>query len=309
MLRILSGPIIGGFVAEKKGFRWLEWVMLFFMAATYLYSLWLKETYKPIILKRRRKRLGIPEVHKATDRLGTLKIFMTITLFRPLTMLITEPIVAFFSLYVAVDFGILFTFFASFPLVYSRVYGFNSGQIGLTFLPILIGCALATLTCILCDRYLYQKEHQRVTATAGSSSNLQDEETASSETSQEHLPLKAFVEPEHRLYPAMIGGIGLPIGLFWFAWTARPDVHWASPVVSTIFFAWGNLCVFVSTNESYARCRCIADFVLQVAAMTYLIDSYGPQYGASAVSANGFFRYILSAAFPLFAIQSKSAPL
>lgn len=42
--------------------------------------------------------------------------------------------------------------------------------------------------------------------------------------------------------------------------------------------------------------------------MTYLIDSYGPQYGASAVSANGFARYIFSAAFPLFAIQSKSVP-
>lgn len=37
----------------------------------------------------------------------------------------------------------------------------------------------------------------------------------------------------------------------------------------------------------------------------YLIDSYGPRYGASAVSASGFSRYIFSAAFPLFAIQSK----
>jgi hypothetical protein len=45
--------------------------------------------------------------------------------------------------------------------------------------------------------------------------------------------------------------------------------------------------------------------VFQVAAMMYLIDAYGPQYGASAVSANGFARYIFSAAFPLFAIQSK----
>ena len=222
--------------------------MLFFMAATYLYSLWLKETYKPIILKRRRKRLGIPEAHKPTNGPGTLRVFMTITLFRPITMLITEPIVAFFSLYVAVDFGILFTFFASFPLVYSRVYGFNSGQIGLTFLPIMIGCALATLTCLLCDRYLYQKELQKVTAATGSGRHLQDEETASTQTSQEHPPIKALVEPEHRLYPAMIGGVGLPIGLFWFAWTARPDIHWASPVVSTIVFAWGNLCVFVRIN-------------------------------------------------------------
>ena len=39
--------------------------------------------------------------------------------------------------------------------------------------------------------------------------------------------------------------------------------------------------------------------------MTYLIDSYGPRYGASAVSANGLSRYVFAAAFPLFAIQSK----
>lgn len=220
--------------------------MLFFMIATYLYSMWLKETYKPIILKRRRKRLGIPDPPKSTNGPGALRIFVTVTLFRPIMMLITEPIVAFFSLYVAVDFGILFTFFASFPLVYSRVYSFNSGQIGLTFLPIMIGCVLATLTCVLCDRFLYQKELLRVTASAGPSTNLHGEESPSSQTSQELPRIKAFVEPEHRLYAAMIGCVGIPIGLFWFAWTARPDVHWASPVVSTILFSWGNLCVFVS---------------------------------------------------------------
>jgi hypothetical protein len=296
--------VIGGFVAEKKGFRWLEWVMLFFMIATYLYSLWLKETYKPIILKRRRRRLGIPEAHKSINEPSALRVFLTATLLRPLTMLITEPIVTCFSLYVAVDFGILFTFFASFPLVYSRVYDFNSGQIGLTFLPIMIGCLLATLTCVLCDRLLYQKELLRVSARTDSGTNLQDGEVASTHNSRELPRIKVYVEPEHRLYAAMIGGIGIPIGLFWFAWTARSDVHWASPVVSTIVFSWGNLSVFVSHSYYVRRCTVELTLRLKVSAMTYLIDSYGPQYGASAVSANSFSRYIFSAAFPLFAIQS-----
>lgn len=166
-------------------------------------------------------------------------------------MLMTEPIVVFFSLYVSVDFGILFTFFASFPLVYSRVYGFNSGQVGLTFLPIMVGCGLASLTCVLCDKLLYQKELLRITTSIDSGSNSHDEETASVQTPQALPPIKVFVEPEHRLYAAMIGGIGLPVGLFWFAWTARSDIHWASPVVSTIVFAWGNLCVFVSHIPTY----------------------------------------------------------
>ena len=40
--------------------------------------------------------------------------------------------------------------------------------------------------------------------------------------------------------------------------------------------------------------------------MMYLLDSYGPIYGASAQSANGFARYMAAAAFPLFADQSKA---
>jgi len=266
------GPIIGGFVAEKKGWRWLEWVMIFLLILTSIYSLWLKESYKPKILERRRKRHGIPSSDSSTSRWETLKIFMMITLFRPITMLFTEPIVACLSLYVAVDFGILYIFLASFPLVFSEVYNFNPGQVGLTFTPIFVGCTFASGTSLLCDKFLYQK--QLLALRAANSSN----------SSVNHEPAKLHVDPEHRLYPAMIGSIGIPLGLFWFAWTARSDIHWASPVLATMVFSFGNLCVFVS-------------------AMTYLIDSYGPRYGASATSANGFSRYILAAAFPLFAIQ------
>ena len=227
-------------------FRWLEWVMLFFMIATYIHSLWMSETYKPIILKRRRKQLGVPEAPQSMSTLGALQKFLTITLFRPLMMLITEPIVAFISLYVAVDFGILFTFFASFPLVYSRVYHFNAGQIGLTFLPIMVGCLIATVTCLLCDRLLYQKHLARLNTAHSSEENLESDKETSPNVSQRLPPQIKHVEPEHRLYAAMIGSFGLPVGLFWFAWTAGTGVHWASPVIATVVFAWGNLCVFVS---------------------------------------------------------------
>jgi len=92
------------------------------------------------------------------------------------------------------------------------------------------------------------------------------------------------VAPEKRLYAAMLGSVGLPMGLFWFAWTARKDVHWISPILATIPFAWGNLCVFTSVA-------------------LYLVDVYGPLTGASAMAANGLLRYILAAAFPLFTVQ------
>jgi hypothetical protein len=51
-------------------------------------------------------------------------------------------------------------------------------------------------------------------------------------------------------------------------------------------FAWGNLCVFVSTTQ-------------------YIVDTYHGLTVASAMSANSLARYGLAAAFPLFTIQSK----
>lgn len=37
--------------------------------------------------------------------------------------------------------------------------------------------------------------------------------------------------------------------------------------------------------------------------MTFLLDTYGAMYGASAVAANGMLRYAFGAAFPMFTIQ------
>lgn len=208
--------------------------MIFLVILTCIYSLGIKESYKPKILERRRKRHGIQLQKRTASRWSALKMFIRTTLFRPVMMLVTEPIVTFFSLYVAVDFGILYIFLASFPLVYTEVYKFNLGQVGLSFTPILVGCVLGSCTCLLCDRFFYRKQLLKLRAANGSSNSISDH------------PVKLHVEPEHRLYPSMIGSLGIPLGLFWFAWTARPDIHWASPMVGTMMFAFGFICVFVS---------------------------------------------------------------
>ena len=40
--------------------------------------------------------------------------------------------------------------------------------------------------------------------------------------------------------------------------------------------------------------------------MLYLVDTYGPMAGASALAANGLFRYFLGCVFPLFTVQMFS---
>lgn len=38
--------------------------------------------------------------------------------------------------------------------------------------------------------------------------------------------------------------------------------------------------------------------------MLYLTNVYGPQYGASALAANGLLRYLIGGSFPLFIVTS-----
>jgi len=262
------GPAIGGFAAQYKGWRWTQWPILFLMVLCYIYALGMKETYKKIILQKRAARLNIPPPPKTGPTgVAALKFLITVTFFRPVKMLFTEPIVFFFSLYTGFNFSVLFGFFDAFPIVFQGVYHFDAGLTGLTFLGIGLGCCLGLVTAIVVNRIWYHSEYLK---------------------SHKEGRLGA-VAPEHRLYVAMMGSFGLPIGLFWFAWTARADVHWISPVLATIPFAWGNLCVFT-------------------AAALYLIDVYGPLNGASALAANGLVRYVSGAVFPLFTVQSKPIP-
>ncbi|KAL1967742.1 hypothetical protein VTN77DRAFT_2999 [Rasamsonia byssochlamydoides] len=256
-------PVIGGFVVERKGWRWLEWVSVFISAATCLAALGMRETYKKVLLQRRAKKRGklTASSHHRIHPLAAIRAWMREAMLRPLVILVSEPIVLFFSLYIGFDFAVLYAFFASLQLVFKETYGFNSHETGLTFLSLAVGAFLATVTSLLMDQLIYQKKHRQL----------------------ENQGVKR-VPPEYRLYPAMIGSVGVAGGLFWFAWTARPDVHWASPVVALVPFNWGNLCIFSS-------------------AIIYIVDCYGPNYGASALSANSFTRYIFAAAFPLFTIQ------
>ncbi|KND85793.1 Polyamine transporter 4 [Tolypocladium ophioglossoides CBS 100239] len=259
---------MGSFVVHRKDWRWTQWTLLFFAAFCMLVAAFCMlvapfngETFTPVLQRRLAKRRGAAGAPQ-TPLGARLGAFARVGLGRPVHMLLTEPIVAFLCLYVALNFGTLFSFFAGVPYAFTLVYGFSLEQSGLVFLAIAVGCVLALATIVLCDALLYRRAAAR------------------------HPPNR--LPPEHRLYPAMLACAGLPAGLFWFAWTARAGVSWASPAAAIVLFAWGNLCVFVS-------------------AIQYTTDTYQGSVVASATSANNLARYGFAGAFPLFTIQMYRA--
>ncbi|KFA81296.1 hypothetical protein S40288_04865 [Stachybotrys chartarum IBT 40288] len=94
------------------------------------------------------------------------------------------------------------------------------------------------------------------------------------------------LKPEWRLPPAFVGAFAIPICLFWFGWASRPDVHWIVPIIGTAWFAIGSLLLF----NSVPKC---------------LSDAY-PEYAASVLAGNDFFRSALGAGF--VNCQFPSAP-
>lgn len=184
------GPVIGGFAAYYRGWRWTQWCILIITGVVFLTVLPMEETYKKVILQKRAKKMGVPPPPgPKVLSLQYVKILVTVTLFRPIYMLFAEPIVLLFGVYNAFTFGILFGYFAAYPYTFSTVYGFTIWQTGLAFLGIGVGVVLAVVTIILCDKLIYQQKHI--------------------EALQQGL---TGAVPEHRLYAAMIGAFTVPIG-------------------------------------------------------------------------------------------------
>lgn len=232
LLGTALGPVLAGFAVQEKGWRWSQWIFIFVTLTGWLPSLFTSESYKKIILQRRTKqrRMALKDGERNRDPrrstsarwhsfVSTSKFFLTVTLFRPFALLVQEPIVAAFSIYLAVVFAVLFSFFDAFPIVFGGVYGFELGQKGLSFIGLFIGVAIGIVVHLFLDRITYYKKTRARQAHGDSTS----------------LP------PEERLYAAMLGAPLITISLFWFGWTSRAEVHWISAEIATVLFGIGTV--------------------------------------------------------------------
>ena len=238
-----------GLMAILSGVLWI--------AGTFL----VPETYAPILLRKRAaalsKRTGKVYKTKMEIERGpvAVKTVITTALIRPWILLFVEPIVFLLSLYLAIVYGTLYLLFGAYPIVFQEVRGWSEGVGGLAFLGVLVGLLIGVYISGLSG-----KLYNRAAVKAG-----------------------GVAPPEARLLGAMLGALFIPLGMFWFAWTNYPSVHWISPVMAGAPFGFGLVLVFLSVTN-------------------YLVDAY-TIFAASALAANTVLRSLFGAAFPLFTTQ------
>ncbi|EEP77972.1 conserved hypothetical protein [Uncinocarpus reesii 1704] len=211
----VAAPFISGYVSGVT-WRWAFWVGLIFAGFSLPFVVFMPETYAPILLKKRAKKLrketGNNNIVAPFDlEKRDLKVTLTVTLTRPIRMIIHESIVLFSCLYLALVYAIFFLYFQAYPVIFQGIYHMSSGKSGLTYLIRIF---------LWWDSILYKAKAQGA---------------AWSE-----------LEEYRRLPLACLGGPLYVIALFWLGWTARPEIHWVVPALSGIPFGMGFMLIFMA---------------------------------------------------------------
>lgn len=237
-------PLLSSVIVHHTTWRWIYYSHAIVSAAlVFLIFLFFSETRGSVLLSRKAKALNtyyeklesagyygvvMPGMEanegkvkrlrwkvKSDEQKASLVQMIGISCYRPFHMLITEPVVFFFSLWAAFSWAVLYLQFSSVPLVFKTNHNFNIQESGAVFTSICVGILIITTISI------YQEQIAKHFVT---------------------IPKT----PERRIYFACAQSVLLPIGLFWFGWTSYPSIPWIVPTLAVGCAAMGIFSVYLA---------------------------------------------------------------
>lgn len=278
----ILGPVIGAY-APKLGYNWADWISVIVLGATAVFVFLAQpETFGPLLLEWRAKHLrdltGDNRYRAEHASAASLGPRLVTNLYRPFTMIWTEPIILVFSFYLILLYFVLFTFLSGYPYIFTMVYDISLGLTFILWVAMIPGLIIA----IAMIPYMYHLTKKAATKAASQGKQLQ---------------------PEVSLYWAMAGAsILMPVSLFWMAWTCyvsgsnhvwaistlivsflQSDISIWSPILASAVFGYSLVCIFTTTYM-------------------YIIFVY-LQYAASALTFATFSRYIVAGALTPAAVK------
>lgn len=253
-------PVVGGFVTEKIGWRWVNWITL--IPATLVVvamAVFNCETNHQVLIQAKtvqlRRELGRPDLQNCfTDDASALsnKEIILRGLVRPFRLLFGSAIVFGVSLYIAFAYGCLYLFFNTIPTVFEGTYGWSTGITGIVYLALLVGYSIGVTIFFTCsDRSIVH-----MTKLNG-----------------------GVYEAEMRLPICIYCAPFLPVAFFLYGWSSDKGVFWIVPVIGLVFFGIGFECVWLTTQA-------------------YIVDAYS-HHAASALAAFSVMRSVVAAFLPL----------
>lgn len=232
ILGTVGAPIYAGFIDETIGWRWIEGVQgLANLPLLAVIALCLRETRGGVTLHKRAKQLrtatGDDRYRAAMDlEAKDIKEMLHSSSVKAVHMLVTEPVVFAFGLWIAFAWFVTFLFLSVIPITFEEKRGFSEGISGLPYISLCIGVTIG-----FAANFLQIRKYKAIMK-----SNDRK------------------ILPESRLYGAMFGAGFLPLGLFIYSFTQYGYLPWIAPTIALAPIAIGIFFIFESTYSFTSDC-------------------------------------------------------
>ncbi|KAI0344743.1 MFS general substrate transporter [Trametopsis cervina] len=221
----VTTPIWSGFVYQRAGWRWVYRVLIMWVfVQTILLYVGVPETNLAVILRRKAEKLRattgderyFAPVEKE-ERVSLSKKIGGLCL-RIFELIIHDRMALLLDIWLSLILGILYLVFQVFPIIFGGIHHFTPEQVGLTFLGVVVGLAIA-----MSSQFIWNGTSRRRARKFGSNP-----------------------PPEVWLEMGKVGGVLIPISLYCLAFTTYANVHWIAPIISSIPFGVGICYVYTS---------------------------------------------------------------
>ncbi|KAJ5945909.1 Major facilitator superfamily domain general substrate transporter [Penicillium verhagenii] len=215
------GPIVGGAISESYlGWRWTGYTTgILMMVCLILDLVFIDETYPPILLTRKARRLRLETgnwaLHARHEEWNaSYSDFAKKYLIRPFQLLAT-PICFLVALYASFVYAILYLSLAAFPIIFQEIRGWNQVVGALPFISYFIGIMIGALVNLSNQKFYVKRMKEN-----------------------NNRPV-----PEARLPPMMLGSVCFAGGLFILGWTSPAPIHWIAPNIGAVLMGIGILTI------------------------------------------------------------------
>jgi multidrug resistance protein len=224
------GPVVGGYIgiSTSVSWRWLFYVLAIFAGSCLaLIVFTLPETYAPIILRNKaralRKSTGDDRYYAPIEaKVVPLGERISNIVTKPVKILFLEPMLGLITVYMSFVYGCLYLLFEAYPIVFIKGHGFNAGENGLAFIPLLVGGIIGVLISV----FYFNPQYVRIV--------------------EEYAAKGERPPPEARLPMGIYGGVIFAVGFFWFGWTSYPSISYWAPLTSGLAFGVSLTFLFLS---------------------------------------------------------------